>query len=375
MNIESPPLKVLLVEDNPGDARLLEFALKESDGEGFQVDRAERLSDAQAALGAKGYDIVLLDLSLPDSFGLDTVRGTRASAPNVPIVVLSGHQDEAIAVEAVKEGAQDYLTKGRVDGPLLVRSMRYAIERQSLAVQMEEVRRQQLELKDQFLSHVSHELRTPLSVIYQFVTILLDGFGGDLTSEQRGYLETTLKNTNQLKRMIDDLLSDARDEGGRLSIHPTDLDIADLITETITSLSLQASSSSVDLECAIPNALPPARADEVRIREVLINLIDNALKFTPSGGMVTVEASVLPEKMIRIDVRDSGCGIPEEGLELVFDRFHQESAGAASSRGLGLGLYICKQIINGHGGRIWVESELDRGSVFSFTLPESEESA
>ncbi len=373
MNIEAPPLKILLVEDNPGDARLLEFALKENDDESFEVDRAVRLSDAQAALGAKAYDVILLDLSLPDSFGLDTVRSTRASAPNIPIVVLSGLDDEAIAVEAVKEGAQDYLTKGRVDGPLLVRTMRYAIERQSLAAQVQEARRQQLELKDQFLSHVSHELRTPLSVIYQFVTILLDGFGGDLTSEQRDYLETTLKSANQLKRMIDDLLSDARDEGGRLSIHPTDLDIADLITETIKSLSLQ--SSSVDLECAIPDALPAAYADEVRIREVLINLIDNALKFTPSGGMVTVEASAIPEKMIRIDVRDSGCGIPEEGLELVFDRFHQESAGAASSRGLGLGLYICKQIINGHGGRIWVESELDRGSVFSFTLPESEESA
>src|SRR6202020_3302931 len=164
--------------------------------------------------------IVLLEMGLPDGHGLDTVRRAHAAAPGVPMIVLTGLDDEALAAEAMKEGAQDYLIKGQIENRALPRALRYAIERQRMQIETDLIRTQQLQFKDEFLSHVSHELRSPLTAIYQFVTILLDRLAGELNLQQHEYLEIVLSNVKQLQSMINDLVEVTRVQEGKLSIDP-----------------------------------------------------------------------------------------------------------------------------------------------------------
>ena len=178
---------VLLIEDNPGDADLVRLRLIESDG-GVNVSCVNRLEDGLASIAKHPPSVVLLDLNLPDSRGSDTFRKVLEKAPGVPIVILSGQDDEKLAMKALHQGVQDYLVKGDITSSHLDRVMRYAIERQALIRSLEMSRQQQLEFKNQFLSHVSHELRTPLTSIHQFVTILLDGLAGEMNPEQRYHL-------------------------------------------------------------------------------------------------------------------------------------------------------------------------------------------
>ena len=215
--MNSGPAHVLLIEDNPGDADLVRLRLVEGKSD-VQVNCVPRLSDALACLEVETPSLVLLDLNLPDSHGAETFRKIMQKAPNVPVVILSGQDDEALAIKAVHLGVQDYLIKGEITSKHLERALRYAVERQALLRSLEIARKQQLEFKNQFLSHVSHELRTPLTCIHQYVTLLLDGLAGPLLPDQLDYLKTVLKSVNQLHAMIRDLLEATRADSGKLRV-------------------------------------------------------------------------------------------------------------------------------------------------------------
>ena len=366
------PIRVLLIEDDPGDARLIKEMVAGFKGASFEMEWADRLSKGLEYLAHDGIDVVLLDLSLPDSLGLPTVVKAHAQAPGVPMVVLTEQDDETIAAEALQIGAQDYLVKGQVHSSLLVRSLRYAIERHRLMAELEQTRQQQLQIKNQFLSHVSHELRSPLTAIYQFVTILLDGLAGDISPEQREYLEIGLRNVNRLRNMIDELLEVSRAETGKLNVEPRVISLAEPIVETLSTLRPSAEAKGISLSAEIPGSLPSVYADPDRVRQILTNLTDNAIKFTPEHGSVTIRASLFDKDpgFLRVEVADTGCGISPEGTQRIFEWFYQEANIAEGSRkGLGLGLYISKELVSRHGGQIWVESQPGAGSMFSFTLP------
>jgi DNA-binding response OmpR family regulator len=196
---------VLLIEDNPADADLVRLRFVESQSD-VKVNCVTRLSDALARLEVETPSLVLLDLNLPDSHGAETFRRIMSKAPNVPVVILSGQDDEALAIKAVHMGVQDYLIKGDITSKHLERALRYAVERQGLLRALEVTGKQQIELKNQFLSHVSHELRTPLTCIHQYITLLLDGLDGPMLPDQTDHLKTVLKSVNQLHAMIRDLL-------------------------------------------------------------------------------------------------------------------------------------------------------------------------
>jgi len=178
-------LQVLLVEDNAGDARLLREMFSKEKADSFELTHLLRMSDAVLHLAKGGVDIALLDLGLPDAHGLDSVRRAHEVAPNVPVIVLTGLDDETLAAEAMKEGAQDYLIKGQIESRALPRALRHAVERHRMQSESDQTKKLQLQLKDEFLSHVSHELRSPLTAIYQFGTILADGLAGETKPEQR----------------------------------------------------------------------------------------------------------------------------------------------------------------------------------------------
>jgi signal transduction histidine kinase len=362
---------VLLIEDNPGDADLIRLRLVESQSD-MNVHCADRLSAGLDDLHREPPAVVLLDLNLPDSRGAETFRRVLNKAPGVPVVVLSGQDDQELAAKAVHQGVQDYLVKGEFDSRQLARALRYAIERQALLTSLDISRQQQLRFKNEFLSHVSHELRTPLTCIYQFVSLMLDGLAGPITPQQQEHLTTALKSANQLRCMISDLLEATRAESGKIRIEPQCIVIGEVVHQALAMLRATAQEKKVGLEIGIDSRIPLVYADSDRILQVLINLIDNAIKFTSAEGSVMVKAQLVEAdaEFVYISVADSGCGIAADAKNLIFERLYQDPNSIDDRRkGLGLGLYIAKEIVQLHSGRIWVESEPGQGSVFTFTLP------
>ncbi len=369
MNNQANP--VLLIEDNPGDADLVRLRLVEAHSD-LPVACATRLSTGLALMMLQTPAMVLLDLNLPDSHGAETYRKVLEAAPGVPIVVLSGLDDEELAVSAVHQGVQDYLVKGSFNAKQLARAMRYAIERQALLTSLDMSRRQQLQFKNEFLSHVSHELRTPLTCIHQFVSLILDGLAGKVIPEQREHLETVFRSVNQLQAMITDLLEATRAESGKIVIDPHCIVIGDVIRQAVAMLQGTAQAKGIGLEAGLDIRIPFIFADPHRVLQVLTNLLENAVKFTPTDGSVMVKACLTESDpgFVQVSVADTGRGISPEAKTLIFERLYQDPNSIDDSRkGLGLGLYISKELVRLQGGQMWVESQLSHGSTFVFTLP------
>jgi signal transduction histidine kinase len=216
---------------------------------------------------------------------------------------------------------------------------------------------------------VSHELRTPLHSIKGFVDIILMGKTGALTELQRDFLTTVKESTTNLQRLIDDLLEFSRMEAGRVKLEPEEISLHDITDGIIERLSPLAVEGQLNLVNEIPSDLGTIEADPMRIEQVLTNLVSNAIKFTPENGSVTVSSQDLDDQ-VQVSVRDTGIGIPKEEQPHIFQRFYQVDGSATRSyRGAGLGLTICKFIIEYHRGSIWVDSEIGQGSTFSFLLP------
>jgi sigma-B regulation protein RsbU (phosphoserine phosphatase) len=369
--MDRPMTNVLLIEDNPGDADLVRLRLVEGEAP-VRVNCVTRLSDGLASLTIETPSVVLLDLNLPDCRGAETFRRVIEHSPNVPVVVLSGQDDEALAMKAVHQGVQDYLVKGNLSSKHLERAIRYAVERQALIRALEITQQKQLEFKNQFLSHVSHELRTPLTCIHQYVSLLIDGLAGAVSPDQSDHLKTILKSVNQLHAMIRDMLEATRAESGKMRIEPRCLAVGELIRQTLAMLKPTADEKHVGLEIELDADLPLIHADPARVLEVLINLVDNAIKFTPANGAVMLQASLVnaDPSCVYIAVSDTGRGISPAAKALIFERLYQDPDSVDNNRsGLGLGLFICREIVRLHGGRIWVSSEPGEGSAFTFTLP------
>ena len=363
--------RVLLIEDNPGDADLVRLRLVEGKSP-MNVNCVNRLADGLACMTKEMPSVVLLDLNLPDSHGAETFRRVRDHSPNVPIVVLSGQDDQVLAEKAVHQGVQDYLVKGDLSSKQLERAIRYAVERQGLLRALEISQKQQIDFKNQFLSHVSHELRTPLTCIHQYVTLLLDGLAGPVAPDQSDHLKTVLKSVNQLHAMVRDLLEATRAETGKMRVEPRCVALGELIQQTIAMMRPTADEKKIGLEVAVDQTLPLLYADPDRVLEVLINLVDNAIKFTPPDGAVMVQACRVDADpgSVYISVSDTGRGISPESKSLIFERLYQDADSVDNNRsGLGLGLFICREIVRLHQGRIWVSSEPGMGSTFTFTLP------
>jgi signal transduction histidine kinase len=222
--------------------------------------------------------------------------------------------------------------------------------------------------KSEFLANVSHELRTPLTAIKGFVDNMLDGLTGELNPRQLRYLTRLQANTDRLARLINDLLDLSRIEAGRLELRPTTVRLAPLVHDVVASLRPVAAARGLQLEAPTTDASVWADADKVT--QVLMNLLGNALKFTPADGQVTVTVARDGGAWVQIAVADTGPGIAAEDAAHLFDQFYQAAhTDPATRHGTGLGLTIAKTLVELHGGRLWVESTVGHGSTFRFTLP------
>jgi PAS domain S-box-containing protein len=226
-------------------------------------------------------------------------------------------------------------------------------------------------MKSNFLSVVSHELRTPLHSIKGFIEIILMGKTGPVTELQEDFLRTVRSQTTVLQRMIDDLLEFSRMEAGRVRLQVSEVALAGVAHAVASRLAPLAEENRLHLAVQVPDNLPEIDGDRVRLEQVLTNLVENAIKFTPPGGEVYVSGEFLGDR-VRLTIADTGIGIPPDEQEKIFDRFYQvDGSERRAYRGAGLGLSICKHIVERHSGRIWVESDgiSGHGSRFHVELP------
>ena len=224
-----------------------------------------------------------------------------------------------------------------------------------------------------FYHTLSHELKTPLTSAREFVSIVIDGLAGPLNERQQEFLGIAKDSCDQLRACINDLLDATRLETGKLALELKPVSISVLVHRVAASMGRMAADKAILLRQEVAE-MPDVEIDEHRITQVLTNLVSNAIKYTPPSGTILITAGKAlgrPE-LVQVSVRDTGCGISKEEQERIFDRLHQVKAGdATTEQGVGLGLYLCRELVELHGGNIWVESEPGKGSAFCFVLPAS----
>jgi PAS domain S-box-containing protein len=255
--------------------------------------------------------------------------------------------------------------------PAFTGTMRDLTDRHQAEVQRRELEalRQADQLKDQFLSILSHELRTPINAIMGFGSILDDGLAGALSPTQHEYLRKMLGGADVLLALVNDLLDMSRIQAGQFSLSPAPMRFDDLAEEVLTSLTPLAEQRRHRVQLALPEDLPTLVGDRQRLAQVLVNLVGNAIKFTPAEGVIWLRART-EGPMLHVEVADTGPGIAKEDLPKLFHRFTQlDMSATRKAGGTGLGLSISKALVEAHGGRIGVESEPGRGATFWFDVP------
>ncbi len=367
----SDPRTVLLIEDNDGEARLIREMLQDASGTRFRLECAERLTTGLERLAQGGVDVLLLDLSLPESQGLDSFLRVHAQVPGIPVVVLTGSQNEEQGNKAIQHGAQDYLIKGQVDGPLLGRALRYAIERGRIEEELRQRAEQLAEMdrrKDEFLATLAHELRNPLAPLRNSLNILRMSGGSD-PSVERVY-EMMERQVNHMIRLVDDLLEVSRITRGKIEFRKECVDLATVLRSAIETSRPLIEAAHHQLAITLPAERVILEADPVRLSQVIANLLNNAAKYTEEGGQIWLTARCEGNEAI-VSVRDSGLGIPADMLPRVFDMFAQVDRTLKRSQGgLGIGLTLARTLVEMHGGRIEARSDgLGQGSQFLVHLP------
>lgn len=363
--MDVPEIKILLLEDNLLDAKAVIRELNKGQrATPVPIEHVGRLSLALECLQKNKYDVILSDLKLPDSEGLETVKRLLEQAPEIPLVVMTGSTaEEGVALEAIRCGAQDYLFKDKLDGALLMRVIRYAIQRKQVE-KMQEV----VKIKAEFTSMVSHELRTPMTVIKEGIGLVLEQAAESLSPTHRDYLETARRNVDRLARLINDVLDFQRLESGQIELCRDEYDVNAVLRESLSSLAALTQPKGLELVTELIPGLPKVPFDKDKITQVFMNLVSNAAKFTDKGK-ITIRTERL-DNAIKVSVQDEGIGIRPEDLPKLFKSFSQIPVqGARKPGGTGLGLAISNKIMEMHGGKIGVDSVVGQGSTFYFLLP------
>ena len=484
----SHQIRALLIEDDPDDILLLKDALADVGMGKIKLDCADRLSRGLIQLGGQNYDVILLDLNLPDSRGLDTLNTMVKSFPRLPVVVLSGLADDAITVEAVRRGAQDYLVKGEISGPLVMRVVRYAIERKQVeaVLRASETRyrtlveaspngitladlegklllcnqqavklhgysspesmlgidvfkliappdrrfaalntqktinegrvinaeysllrrdgssfpgeistalvrntsgaptgfisitrdiserrkaifaeKQLVKVEQEFIASVSHELRLPLLSLMEHLSLVRTRQVNDALLQEE-FLGHAAQEAGRLLDIVDELTDFSLLEGEGLNLAYEPVELGRLVNDVLLAYREQAAAKRVALMVGPMEGGVVAEVDPTRIRRVLSKLVENAVFTSDKGGKVLVTCKPMNGRL-SLNVIDEGPGMALEDCERIFDKYYQ--AGQSAIPGVGLGLYISRQVVEAHGGTLTVSSQLGAGSTFTINLP------
>jgi len=376
-------MNVLLIEDNPGDARLIELMLREAGG--MQLQWVDRLREGLEVLGTNAMDLVLLDLGLPDSHGLETLGAVRKANHETPVVVLTGNNDEEMALDALKAGAQDYLVKGNVNADALKRVIRYAIERKRAEQAILDSERKRRHLHEQLLhaqrldsighlaGGVAHDFNNVLSVVIGYSDVVLGKLPPD--SPLKPKVESIISAGQRGAALARQLLIFGRKQVAE----PKALDLGRTLAE-FEKMLRRLIGEEVKLVGEVEDDLWSISADPTLMEQVIMNLAINARDAMPDGGSLTVrirnatvaseriliDTTIPPGRYVELSVTDSGCGIPDRVRVHLYEPFFTTKA---VGKGTGLGLSVVYGIVKQAEGHISCETEVGKGTTFHIWFP------
>ena len=365
-------VSILIVDDEAGARKTFSSILK---AKGYDVDTAGTGMEAISKIKEKFFNIVFLDIRLPDISGLEVLKSISGINEDTVAVMVTAYASIDTSIKAINEAAYSYITKP-VDMDRVMQVITRALEKQRLSMDNKRLIRELKEAneklkemdrrKSDFVSNVSHEFKNPLSVINESLGIVTGGMAGDINPEQKKILETGKRNIERLIRLVTDLLDLAKIESGKVGMRRERFDIASLTDEIVNSYEGEISKKQLTLKRDIARDAGSIWADRDKISQVIINLLYNAIKYTPDGGGVGVKLEKAGD-LVRFEISDTGPGIAKEDFAKIFDKF--ERVTTERHEGTGLGLPIAKDIVELHKGNIFLESEIGKGSKFTFTLP------
>ncbi len=357
-------LNTLVVGCDPDDIDLINSHLGEHECTEVRIRHSRTINEACGVLDICRFDLILLDMDIPGIDGMDALGRIAGSTRDVPVVLITSRESEAEALDAMRNGAQDYILRDCINGPALRNCIRYATEKKNIEKELVEARR----VKSKFISMISHELRTPLTAVKESVRILSDEKSCGLDEEQADLVDLAKRNIEKLEKIVSDILDFQKIENGEMTLEKTTGDIRIPLGEICSSLEPVARDKGLGFRMDIGGDVPEFQFDREKIARVIYNLVNNALKFTDKGWIAVALSS--SHNTVVVNVSDSGPGIDESDLARIFRQFEQvENLNDRKGGGTGLGLAISREIVERHGGRIWVESSPGKGSTFSFLLP------
>ncbi len=373
---EKEPL-ILVVDDTEDNLDLLEFALKRKP---VRMLRAISGKECLVLAAEKQPDIILLDIQMPEMDGFETLKRLRANpaTSKIPVVFLTAQRKDADSIATgLALGAEQYLTKPIDTDELLVRT--------KMLIQLKRAEAELERTKADFMAMLVHDLRSPLIGVKSVIELLQDsGKGAILGDDQFELLNSAHSSAKKLLGLISDFLDLSKYEAGTIAFEASPNQVGEFIDPVLHQMDVQFRQRNVNLVKHIPANLPAVFIDAVKTEQVVMNLLSNALKFAKSGGTVTLEVAPTTEevitasgsmkkKFVQISISDNGVGISPDELPLLFERYKQvSSAKIVKQKGTGLGLVICKRIVEAQGGHISAESEPGTRTTFSFTLPAAE---
>lgn len=359
-------INILVLEDDPGDIEFLKAQVE--DIPQFKLWITTRIADAAYILQKQAIDVILTDLHLPDGDELSTFEHLHEEFPKTPIVILTGMDDDEVAKQAIKNGAQDYLIKGETDGKMLERVIQYAIERKDTETRSENQHHQELESArfesvGRLAKGVAHEVLNPLSIITMSAETLLED--PELDQIRRGQLlHDILEAATRCAKIANAMV----DFSSHHELKYEDTNLHELLDGALDMLKHHWEKQGVEIIRSYEkDRISPLRLDPVLMRHALINLFSNSLAAMPNGGRVHLCTLLDDEhRKVYVTISDTGSGIPKEYLDRVFDPFFTTKN---QWKDLGLGLSVVKRIVASHQGHVQIDNELDTGTCVTISLP------
>jgi signal transduction histidine kinase len=369
------PLRLLLIDDNPHDRDLVTRALNQHFGS-VSIVLARDAHELERAIIDGEFDAAIIDHELRWARGIEVLRKIKDARPDCPVLMFTGSGSTEVAVEAMKEGLDDYVTKTPKHYARLPYALESSLERRAAIAERkraEETLRLANQRKDAFLATLAHELRNPLTPIRYATRLLEPGVPPQMADDARKMIDRQLA---QMARLLDDLLDASRVTRGVFEIRREQLDLREIIESAVASAMPLANAAHQEVAVSVPAEPLSVTGDAVRLTQILGNLLHNATKYTPAGGHIAVSAFPEGEEVI-VTVKDDGVGIAEEALLTVFELFVQlEAPGTRSAGGLGIGLSLARDLVRLHGGSIEAHSRgPGLGSQFVIRLPRVKEVA
>lgn len=370
---------IVIIDDEPGIREGCRRALAP---QGFSVETAENGDEGLQKIQAGAIDLALIDVMMPGIGGLELIARIHQHDPEIVCIIITGYATVELAVAAIKQGAYDFLTKPFTTDDLLL-VVNQGLERRRLTLETqrlqtieaeaqrlaeEKARLEELDrAKLAFIRLVTHELKAPISAISTYLDLILNDY---IPPEgQREYLEKAQSRAQEQIDLIADLLEFGKLKEIKTTAKAVPLQIEAVLRQVLEGFQTQAEEKGLQITAEIPTSLPPVCLQPEQVKSIWANLISNAIKYTPSGGQVTIRLHQEDRELLG-QVQDTGIGIPEEAKDSLFTEFFRaRNAKSLDIPGTGLGLAIIKQIIEKAGGKIWVESQVGQGSTFSFRLP------